>query len=237
VAEAILFPLSLGLLAAACGLDGVRPRRPRGPAGWAAVAAGALVLVISMLATAVVAAAVVIGVVALAVALGASGHPLLIRLAFPVALITALTVAQPFGVRAEPVSANAGAAVPGRESVRSAPPLRFRLYENPIFHLGLGECCPPQDTLRVRSWVLVPGLLTNAGDVTDLHGDGVPSSWTLQRHGEEWVVRANSPSPRPDLAWRLEPGVVSGSGVAFWLAFAAAAVFRSVVRRRDAAPS
>jgi hypothetical protein len=146
-------------------------------------------------------------------------------------------VAQPLGVQAEPVSANAGAAVPGREDVRSAPPLRFRLYENPIFHLGLGECCPPQDTLRVRSWVLVPGLLTNAGDVTDLHGDGVPSSWALQQHGEEWVVRANSPSPRRDLAWRLEAGVVSGSGVAFWLAFAAAAVFRSVVRRRDAAPS
>jgi hypothetical protein len=237
VAEAILFPLSLGLLAAACGLGEVRLRRPRGPAGWAAVAAGALVVLVSMLATAVVVAAVVVGVVALAVALGASGHPALIRLAFPVALLTALTVAQPLGVRAEPVPAPSGPAVPGREDVRSAPPLRFRLYENPISHLGLGECCPPQDTLRVRSWVLVPGLLTNAADVTDLHGDGVPSSWTLQRSAGDWLVRANSPSPRPDLAWRLEPGVVSGSGVAFWLAFAAAVVFRSVVRRRGAAPS
>ncbi len=237
MAEAVLYPLSLGLLAAACGLGEVRARRPRGAAGWATVAVGVLVVLVSMLATAVVAVAVVIGVVALAVALGASGHPALMRLAFPVALLTAVTVAQPFGVRAEPIPASSGPAVPSRERVHSDPPLSFRLYEHPISHLGLGECCPPQDTLRVRSWVLVPGLLTNAGDVTDLHGDGVPSSWALQRAGDGWVVRANSPSPRPDLAWRLEPGVVSGSGVAFWLAFAAAVVFRLVAVRRRATPS
>ena len=194
-------------------------------------------MLVAMLATAVVTAAVVIGVVALAVALGASGHAALIRLAFPVALLTALTVAQPFGVRAEPAPASSGAAVPVRERVHSAPPFRFRLYENPISHLGLGECCPPQDTLRVRSWVLVPGLLTNAGDVTDLHGDGVPSSWALQRAGGGWIVRANSPSPRPDLAWRLEPGIASASGMVFWLAFAAALAFRLVALRRRATPS
>jgi hypothetical protein len=229
--------LSLGLLAASCGLGEVRLPRPRGPAGWVAVVAGALVVLLSMLATAVMAVAVVVGVVALAVALGASGSAPLIRVAIPLGLVTALTVAQPFGVRADPIPAPSDAGAPGGGRVHSAPPLRFRLYETSISRLGLGECCPPQDTLRVRSWLLVPGLLTNSNDITDLHGDGVPSSWKLEQQDGDWVVRANSPSGRPDLAWRLEPGVVSASGVAFWLAFAAALVFRTVARGRGGPPS
>ena len=195
------------------------------------MAGGVLVVLVSMLASAVLAAVVVIGAAVLVVAWLASYAPPPARLAVPLALLTALTVAQPFGIRAEPVPAPSETALPGRERARSAPPLRFRLHENPIYHLGLGECCPPQDTLRVRSWVLVPGLLTNGSDVTDLHGDGVPRSWSLRRAEGDWLVRAGSPSPRPDLAWRLEPGVVSASGVAFWLAVAAALVLLAARRR------
>jgi len=113
-------------------------------------------------------------------------------------VLTALTVAQPLGVRAEPAAASPDPARPFDPAATHGVELlgvsllEFRLYRRERFDplAPLGECCPPTHTLRVRSWV-GPGLLTHATEVAQLCGDlpcwqpGEPGRTTLRVRTDE----------------------------------------------------
>lgn len=135
--------------------------------------------------------------------------------------ITALTVAQPFGVKGEPITPSqffAGNPRPAKaEEVHSMRVLglsmfRFRPYRRRVWYLN-GEGGNPTHWLKVRSW-LWPGLLTNGSKVerlcgTDMQpcwvpeGDsdtyGRPSNLQLVKSGDEWryrILTANGTPPR-----------------------------------------
>lgn len=242
-AEILLVPLSLGLLVAACGFG---DRKIPWPRRWYLRLAAVLVLGYAFLALVAglregAFAVIVLLVVVRFVARFAAKRPGTWRFAVPLALLTALTVAQPFGVRAEPLEG----AAPLTERMDSSgthtlallglPVVRFALHQEGISRLGLGECCPAQNRLKVRSWFLVPGLMTNGSEVTELNGDGVPSDWELRGSGSAWdVASSGGPPTLPDDAWRLEAAVVSAWGVGFWV-LAAAGIAAVLSRRRTAA--
>jgi len=250
-AEVLLVPTSLGLLLVACGLGGLRIWRWR---------LGGLLLVVWFVAAGFDAGSEVVlgslpflGVVTLVRRLAAR-RPGVRRLAVPLVVLTALTVAQPFGVRAHPladpeaeVAASSVAERGGLDpqdaysmDVLSVPIAGFASYrrkiESDVF-AGLGECCPPTHTLRVRSWV-VPGLLTHATQLSEICGDSPcwdpgESSLRLQAlRGERLLVLVDG-SKVPE-AWRLGFGVVSAWGVIYWLLAAAGIVI--MVRGRGPGP-
>jgi len=156
------------------------------------------------------------------------------------ALILALTVAQPFGVVA---SKEAGApppteAGPNGESVHVArlfgflPVLPFRLYQREIFLSGLGENAP-NETLRARSWFWLP-LLTNATQVAETCSDDVltpcwkpgyssEQNLTVLREGGTHLATIDNPPGRgeaqiPDsFTWKLRAGIASPAGLAYWV--------------------
>lgn len=250
-AEVLLVPTSLGLLLVACGLGGLRIWRWR---------LGGLLLVVWFVAAGFDAGSEVVlgslpflGVVTLVRRLAAR-RPGVRRLAVPLVVLTALTVAQPFGVRAHPLDyPEAQAAVSSateREEIdpRDAYSMDVlgvplagavsyrRKIEGDVF-AGLGECCPPTHTLRVRSWV-VPGLLTHATQLSEICGDSPcwdpgDSSLRLQAAGSERLLVLTDGDKSLE-AWRLGFGVVSAWGVIYWLLAAAGIVI--MVRRRGPGP-
>lgn len=231
--ELLGVPLALGLLAGASGLGRLKVPRPRG----LAVRLLAIIVAAYLALIAVVGApgSLVVAVIVLVIARFTAQRPALLRVGPPLALALAVTVAQPFGVRAvrvddgEVASASAGPLAHHPIELFGVSVMRFALYEKPISHLGLGECCPPQDRLRVRSWI-VPGVLTHAGDVAELHGDGASSRWSLGGAAGRWRVTGDHPPDDP-AAWRLEAGVASMSGLVFWI-LAAAGIAAVLLRRR-----
>jgi hypothetical protein len=141
--------------------------------------------------------------------------------ALALAVVTAITVAQPFGVKGEPITPNqffAGDPRPAKaEEVHSTRVLglslfRFRPYRRKIWYLN-GEGGNPTHWLKLRSW-LWPGLLTNGSKVerlcgTDMQpcwvpeGDsdtyGRPSNLQLVKSGNEWryrILTADGTSPK-----------------------------------------
>lgn len=246
--ELLLVSASLGLLLVACGLGGVRIWR------WRLV--GVLLGVWFVAAAFGAGSAVLLGTLPL---LGAVTFVARLarewsgawKLALPLVALTALTVAQPFGVRVHPLddAETQLAATSARETgglepqethsmhVLGIPLARFTSYRRKIesdFFAGLGECCPPTHTLRVRSWV-APALLTHATQIAEICGDEPcwqpgDSSLKLQQTAGRWyLVLADGDKP-PD-AWRLAFGVVSAWGVIYWL-LAAAGIVRLLRARR-----
>jgi hypothetical protein len=166
--------------------------------------------------------------------------PRLRILAMVLTAATALTVAQPFGVRDESILAagtDGSAQQPwaGGESVEPTgtqtadllglPILHFQLYRRETFDplAGLGECCPPTHNLKIRSWV-PPALMTNGTKVFGLCGDS--PCWDPDDPRTKGVVRLIDKdgtwytvikSHGVAYAWRLSGGVVSFSGVLYWL--------------------
>jgi hypothetical protein len=246
VAELVLVPLSLGLLLAAAGQARSRPPL------W--------VVIVGLLAlTALIGdawALLVIVPVALLIVLIArlsDRWPATRVAALPLTLITALTVAQPLGVKAErvdhpPVADLHGAPAydPARTEsvdVLGAPLLHFRLYRRKTHDLvaGLGECCPATHLLRIRSWV-PPGLLTNGTEVDEICGDG--PCWDpnvrVERNNLKliWIDGswyATLRSRGQSVAWRLSAGLTSRSGLAYWLV-AGVGIFGLIWRRRAGEP-
>jgi hypothetical protein len=239
--EVLLVPASLGLLLAASGHGRSRPPLWLVVIGLLAITAylGSL----WYLAVIVPAAGIVFALARLA-----DPRPRLRLLAVPLTLLAALTVAQPFGVRADPVYAARQQPWTGgepadptgthTEKLLDLSILRFRLYRRDRFDpaAGLGECCPPTHDLRIRSWI-PPGLMTNGTQVFGLCGDSPcwdpedPSTRgtvRLVRNGDTWyaIVERRGLS----YAWRLSGGVTSRPGVLYWL-FAALGIGSLVYRR------
>lgn len=241
--EVVLVPTSLGLLLVACGLGGVRIWRWRLlwalPVVW--VAAGGLGAVFVSL--------LFLGAVTLVARL-ARGRSGVWKLAVPLVALTAVTVAQPFGVQAHRLgdveAQGAAAAASDPEAldpvdthsldVAGVPLMRFASYrrkiESDVF-AGLGECCPPTHSLRVRSW-LWPGLMTHATQVMEICGDSPcwepgSSALKLRRMSGQWYLTL-ADSSKPAQAWRLGLGIVSAWGGAYWLLAGAGMVV--LLRRR-----
>jgi len=248
-AEVLLVPTSLGLLLVACGLGGVRIWR------WRLLWALPVVLVAAGGLGAVLVGLLFLGAVTLVARL-AKGRSGVGKLAVPLVALTALTVAQPFGVQADRLGEAEAQGLASSASdpnapdpvdahsldVAGVPVMRFASYrrkiESDVF-AGLGECCPPTHSLRVRSW-LWPGLMTHATQVMEICGDSPcwepgSSALKLQRMSGQWYLTLADAS-KPAQAWRLGPGIVSGWGVAYWL-LAGAGMVVLLRRRRGPAPT
>jgi hypothetical protein len=243
----VLVPVSLGLLYAAAGF---RLPRWRTVAAWGAIAlAATFALDVNEIDTTLRALAMVVA--GLLVARAARRWEGAWKTAIALTVVTALTVAQPLGVRAEPTDASSDAAQPGRAvdptgthrlDVLGVPVLAFTFYRRERFDplAAIGECCPPTHTLRIRSWVL-PGLLTHATEVADLCGDdpcwepGEPartSPLRLRRASGRWhATLGGEPDGRPLQRFRLTAGIASLWGAAYW-ALAAIGIVAVLRRRR-----
>lgn len=161
------------------------------------------------------------------------------------ALLAAITFAQPFGMRVESIE------TPGAELYAAAeldptatqsadllglPVLDFELYRLDITGglAALGECCPPTHEVKARSHVL-PGLLMTSSDVVDVCGDepcwGPDDPYLSVREvSGEWYALLDDPS-KIVRAWKLSAGVASTSGVMFWV-IAGVAILVLIGRRR-----
>jgi hypothetical protein len=240
----VLVAVSLGLLYGAAGFP--LPRRRSLAAGAAIALAATAVLDVSAIPATLRALAMVVA--GLIVARVARGRPGAWKLAIALAVATALTVAQPLGVRAVPIDASAaqsGRTVDPSETHRldvlGVPVLAFRFYRRERFDplAAIGECCPPTHTLRVRSW-LVPGLLTHATELEQLCGDrpcwepgetAKTSSLQLQEASAGWhATLGGARDAPPPQRWRLAAGIASPAGAAYWTLAAIGIV--AVVRRQ-----
>ena len=168
------------------------------------------------------------------------------KLGIAVTVVTALTVAQPFGVEAESLGDDVPAAVAGAEGrsptetetmdIAGLPVLRFTAYrrkESDVLS-GLGECCPATHDLRLRSWV-PPFLFTHAERVAGLCGDNPcwgprDTRLTLHEVSGQWYALLVDPS-KSTRVWKLSAGVASGWGLWYWL-LSAAAIALLLWRRR-----
>lgn len=187
VIEVVLVMISLGLLLAACGFGRLLTGHP----AWTGP-----VFVVALLAPFAGSSGVGFAE-AFTFALGLLGIALTARLAAGrrvaaaavlLAAVTALTVAQPFGMRVTEVgrtpSSPAVKPPTAEERRRAGDPAAthrielagvrafdFVLHRRDIFSplAGLGECCPAKQSLRARSW-LRPGLLTHGSDVARMCG-------------------------------------------------------------------
>jgi hypothetical protein len=146
-----------------------------------------------------------------------------------VAALIALTVAQPFGVKGEPITPQefaAGVHQPADpESVHSLrvlglPLFGFRPYTRDIFYLN-GEAGYPTHWLKIRSW-LWPGLLTNGAKIERLCGEVTRPCWRprqqghaqgleLRRAGDEWRYRLLTADGRVPQHPTVEDGVLGYS--------------------------
>jgi hypothetical protein len=173
-------------------------------------------------------------------------HPLprRIRRAGILALVTALTVAQPFGVAAHsqpdlpPATAHpVDPQSPHVVSLFGIPALPFVLYNRD--NVWPGENAPTA-TLRARSWMWGP-ILTNATKVTEACANSVFSpcwrpedahsadpgtraqakSLSLLKSGDKfWITMRIGAGPgdvSQTLVWRLSGGAVSIAGMLYWL--------------------
>jgi hypothetical protein len=159
--------------------------------------------------------------------------------------VVAVTVAQPFGVRAVPITARQFAAAeptPHAQATHSIdvlglPLFGFVPYTRDIVSVQ-GETGDPTQWLKVRSW-LWPGLLTNASKITRLCGPTSQLCWTpedsavgagrssnlhLARAGDQWLYRVltrnGSPAPYGGTnggTYRVAVGIASFSGLTYWL--------------------
>jgi hypothetical protein len=156
-----------------------------------------------------------------------------------VPIVTALTVAQPFGIRTEPASPDFADALPAVKAseqqieIAGVPLIAFQVSRRKRIQFG-GESGQPTHDLRVRSWVR-PGLLTSATSVVGMCGLVSDPCWTpadspsetgqdrgvtLAKSSSGWILRtsARDSSGRPLIrAWRLSWGVVSPLGALYWL--------------------
>lgn len=159
------------------------------------------------------------------------------RRAVALALILALTVAQPFGVVAT------DRAAPPRDAHRVSstsvhvarlfgvlPVLPFALYHQDNLYSGENE---PTAKLKARSWFWLP-ILTNATTVTAICGSDSPC-WPIgrdsralqlsQRGGNYYATLLDRGTGQlPPLAgrmtWDLSAGIVSLSGLVYWILLA-----------------
>ena len=156
------------------------------------------------------------------------------------ALGVALTLAHPFGMKAERVGrapSDAAERNPtGRHTARilGLPIVPFALYrrDKPVAENV------PVATLRARSW-LWPFLFTNASEVTPLCGDLSTPCWPdrsardgsgadrlslVSSGGDFWVRVDNREKTGPgssipaEFVFRIGPGVTSWWGLGYWLA-------------------
>ncbi len=139
------------------------------------------------------------------------------------ALLVGLTVAQPFGVKAKRIDPDGGGRAEAVDAWHRLGAWRFQAYRRPI--VGLNEN-GPSHWLKVRSSLLVPGLLTNGAKVARLCGQDGEPCWTgsgelaLSQDAGGWrydVLAGRQAGARPVAAYRLGTGVVSRAGVAFWV--------------------
>jgi hypothetical protein len=164
------------------------------------------------------------------------------RYAFIATVVVGLTVAQPFGIVAKPQSrpppVNSHAIeVDGVHVARLfgvVPVLPYEIYYRKNL-LNLENV--PEASIRARSWFWLP-LLTNSRDVADICSNSIftpcwePEStrgfqntltasnsggntWlTLRNYYQTRSIEAHVPTVR---YWKLEPGVASGLGLAYWI--------------------
>ena len=163
------------------------------------------------------------------------------RLLLILPVVTALTVAHPFGIRAEPVStpSNASASMVDpakthRIAIAGIPLASFEVSRRERIRFG-GESGEPSHDLRIRSWV-PPALLTSATSVTAMCGAVFNPCWTpedhsgqigdrravtLEKSDSQWFLRATAAAVPPDVpqtqSWRLSWGITSPLGALFWI--------------------
>lgn len=167
--------------------------------------------------------------------------------AFLLAAILALTVAQPLGVKAKPISAarfaSAHPTVASTEAIHTMKVadvslISFKPYTRKIFYFN-GDSSDPSTWLKIRSW-LRPGLFTNGLKATKLCGGGETVCWVpegqhstgagngglqLYRSGNDWYYRVlgSDGQPLPEKFgyehsyYRLTFGIASWWGLAYWL--------------------
>jgi len=190
----------------------------------------------------------------LAVASGRTGGYWLIF-----SLVVAATVAQPFGVVAEPAPPTAPSREAGEDpgrvesiGVLGVPLARFRL-ESADKPPAYAESGYPTHELKARSWI-VPLLLVNATPIVDMCGVVTDPCWepdsaegtssdsnsvALFERAGRWHVRTTSVGDDPSTGrpvvreWRLSYGVASWTGVAYW-ALLVLALPVAALRRRPA---
>jgi hypothetical protein len=161
-----------------------------------------------------------------------------LRAASILALVLAVTVAQPFGIVAEE-SGPPPASAEQRDPTATHPAylfdvipiMPFALYSRDDLTKGWFENNPTA-TLRARSWLWGP-LLTNSTKIAHICGDAFePPCWeppgrpygntmTLsQDGGSYWATLHNpgAPSPAPtEFTWKLGWGLASPAGLVYWL--------------------
>jgi hypothetical protein len=156
----------------------------------------------------------------------AIGRPAAIVATVAVLAACGLTICQPFGVVAEPISQ--AQVVVGAEAPETLatwfPPLRIQAYTREKFCLSDGGCNPDTDAM-VRSWLL-PGLFNDAVVVADIDSHDRPYL-TRTRDGATALVAG------PGETYRLGYGIASKSGVVYWL-IAGLLIAGGVLRHRHA---
>jgi hypothetical protein len=165
-----------------------------------------------------------------------------LRAAAVLALILAVTVAQPFGVVAEP-SGPPPASAEQRDptTIHTAyllgviPIMPFALYSRDDLTKNLFENNPTA-TLRARSWLWGP-LLTNSSKIADICNQSSvfdPPCWQPDRPqsgyrntltvsqdgGSYWATLHNRGAAVPapaEFTWKLGWGLASPAGLVYWL--------------------
>lgn len=159
------------------------------------------------------------------------------RRAVLLALVLAVTVAQPFGIVAHRVArmpANAHAVAPysvhAARAFGAIPLFPFAVYR--LHYPPIGDNWT-HASLRVRSWFWLP-ILTNATHVTGLCGGivtlpcwdpsltGEHNALTLASSGGDYYLRMEDfQSTRGGyLTWKLTPGIAYVPGLIYWLLLA-----------------
>lgn len=160
------------------------------------------------------------------------------------AVVVGLTVAQPFGVRATRIDPGGGGRSEAVDAWHRIGTFRFQAYRRAIVYLN-GESGDPTDWLKVRSSLLVPGLLTNGAKLDRLCGTSGRPCWTgsgelqLRKDGDGWryeVLDGRRPGAKPVAAYRLSTGIVSPAGLGFWVLAVALLMAPLATRPRPSAP-
>jgi hypothetical protein len=158
--------------------------------------------------------------------------------AIVLALVLAVTVAQPFGIVARPVSGPPDGAKPiGTTAIHVArlfgtvPILPFALYREEF--LGPVGDQAPTAAVKARSWFWLP-ILTNATKIKDICGNEDPCWGTIansesgpsnaltleEKNGRYYATLNGAPTTRPgapsSYTWELGPGIASIAGLIYW---------------------
>jgi hypothetical protein len=161
------------------------------------------------------------------------------RRAALLALFTAVTVAQPFGIVAEKQPAPPSGARPVETTavhvdrlLGHVPILPFALYRQRLLMAGENS---PQQALEARSWFWLP-ILTNATRIKSMCPQiinapcwdpagrdpalGSPSNLQLLEKDGRYYATLRNGVGLPPLTWELVPGVASIAGLGYWLLIA-----------------